>query len=86
MGSQGVSIDYVGLNNETDGALGVPRYIDTVDRLTTDLTNRGYDTTDIKFVAPDAFNPNTTRAFSTTSSTLNLARHVRHRREPPVSQ
>ena len=59
MASQGIDIDYIGLNNETDGALGVPRYIDTVDRLNTELGSRGYDTTDLQFVAPDTFSPST---------------------------
>lgn len=58
MGSQGIEIDYLGINNETDGALGVPRYIDTVDRLDAELVNRGYDLADFQYIAPDTFAPN----------------------------
>jgi len=63
-----IPIHYVGLNNETDGALGVPRYIDTVDRLNARLaqkeSNGEFSTIDIgniQYIAPDAFSPVTTR-------------------------
>ena len=59
MDGQGIDIDYIGLNNESDGALGVSRYIDTVDRLNVELTNRGYNLSDLKYVAPDTFGPST---------------------------
>ncbi|MDP0490394.1 MAG: hypothetical protein Q7Q71_05030 [Verrucomicrobiota bacterium JB023] len=58
MSSQGITIDYLGVNNETDGALGTNRYIATVDQLKSRLVTRGYDLSSIKFIAPEAFNPN----------------------------
>ncbi|MEN1680162.1 MAG: hypothetical protein AAGJ46_11260 [Planctomycetota bacterium] len=57
--SNGVSVDYLGVNNETDGALGVNRYIGTVDNVRTELTDRGFDASAVTFIGPDTFSPNT---------------------------
>ena len=54
-----ISIDYLGVNNETDGALGVSRYIETVDLVKSELTTRGINTSSIQFIGPDTFSPTT---------------------------
>ncbi len=54
---QGIAIDYVGLNNETNGALTFDRYADSVNRLNAELTGRGYDLNDFKYIGPDTFSP-----------------------------
>lgn len=56
-----VKIDYLGINNETDGALGVDRYIDTIDRLEAELISRGVpeEYRSFQYVGPDSFGLNT---------------------------
>lgn len=55
-----IRIDYLGLNNETDGALGVDRYIDTIDRLEAELVARGVpqEYRSFQYVGPDTFGLN----------------------------
>lgn len=55
-----IEIDYLGLNNETDGALGVDRYIDTIDRLEAELVSRGVpeEYRSFQYVGPDTFGLN----------------------------
>ena len=57
-----IEIDYLGINNETDGALGVNRYIATIDLLEAELINRGVPTEyrSFQYVGPDSFGLNTT--------------------------
>ncbi|MEN1679076.1 MAG: dockerin type I domain-containing protein [Planctomycetota bacterium] len=54
---EGIDIDYLGLNNETDGALGVNRYIATARMLRNELETRGVPTEyrDFQLVGPDTF-------------------------------
>lgn len=56
-----VKIDYLGINNETEGALGVSRYIDTIDRLEAELVSRGVPEAyrSFQYVGPDSFGLNT---------------------------
>ncbi|CAN0378820.1 unnamed protein product, partial [Ectocarpus sp. 4 AP-2014] len=55
-----VKIDYLGINNETDGALDVSRYIDTIDRLEAELISRGVpeEYRSFQYVGPDTFGLN----------------------------
>ena len=52
-----IRIDYLGINNETDEALGVSRYIDTIDRLEAELVARGVpeEYRSFQYVGPDSF-------------------------------
>ena len=59
----GVNIDYIGLNNKSELALDAARYVDSVDQLNAELTNRGYDTADFQYVGAEAFGPNGTINF-----------------------
>ncbi|MEM6798406.1 MAG: dockerin type I domain-containing protein [Planctomycetota bacterium] len=60
--AEGIAVDYVGLNNETDGALGVSRYIETARLLRTELDARGVpaEYKSFQYVGPDAFGLGTT--------------------------
>lgn len=55
--ANGITINYVGLNNESEGALDAARYFDTYDRFKALLTARGHDVSQIKFIAPEGFDP-----------------------------
>ncbi len=68
---QGIGIDYLGINNETDGALGVNRYIGTIDLLKPELTSRGINVDDIQFIAPDTFSPSTAVSITNSIDGLN---------------
>lgn len=52
-----IDIDYLGINNETDTALGVSRYIATIDLLEAELISRGVpeEYRDFAYVGPDTF-------------------------------
>ena len=74
LSSEGIKIDYLGLNNETDGALGVNRYIGTVDLLDTefDALSIPSEYRDFSLVGPDSFGLNTAESF--TSSVASQGR------------
>lgn len=63
--SEGIKIDYLGLNNETLGALTWDRYIDTVDLLPSRLDALGVpaEYRDFELVGPDAFGIPTSETF-----------------------
>ncbi|QDU87107.1 hypothetical protein Pla175_04620 [Pirellulimonas nuda] len=63
MRTQGVEIDFVGLNNETQNALTSDRYISAYDRLNTKLDARGFDTDALKFIGSDSYGPNENISF-----------------------
>ena len=62
---EGISIDFLGLNNETDGAVPVDRYIATHDLLEAKLDAAGFvgEFRDIKYVGPDSFGIPTAERF-----------------------
>ena len=62
---EGISIDFLGLNNETDGAVPVDRYIATHDLLEAKLDAAGFvgEFRDFKYVGPDSFGIPTAERF-----------------------
>lgn len=62
---EGISIDFLGLNNETDGAVPVNRYIATHDLLESKLDLAGFvgEFRDFKYVGPDSFGLPTAEQF-----------------------
>ena len=54
---EGIEVDYLGLNNETEGAVPVNRYIGTYDLLQPKLTQAGIvgEYGDFQYVGPDTF-------------------------------
>lgn len=62
---EGVAIDYLGLNNETEGALDVERYIATYDLLQPKLASEGItgEYGDFEYVGPDSFGLPTAERF-----------------------
>ena len=65
MREQGISIDFLGLNNETDGAVPVDRYIATHDLLEAELDAAGFvgEFRDFQYVGPDTFGLPTAEGF-----------------------
>ena len=57
MRDEGISIDFIGLNNESDDAVPVDRYIATRDLLETQLDAAGFvgEFRDFQYVGPDTF-------------------------------
>ena len=65
MRDEGVSVDFLGLNNETDGAVPFNRYIATHDLLEAKLDATGFvgEFRDFKYVGPDTFGLNSAVQF-----------------------
>ena len=65
MQDNGVKIDFIGLNNETEGAVTVQRYIGTYDLLPAALVAAGVTSasSDFQFVGPDSFGLPTAESF-----------------------
>ena len=65
MRDEGISVDFLGLNNETDGAVPFNRYIATHDLLEAKLDAAGFvgEFRDFKYVGPDTFGLNSAVQF-----------------------
>lgn len=63
--SHGITVDYFGLNNETEGALPTNRYIATYDLLPSQFAARGLTAQDVDFqyVGPDTFGLPSAKSF-----------------------
>ena len=64
---EGISVDFLGLNNETEDAVPVDRYVATYDMLEAKLDSAGFvgEFRNIKYVGPDSFGLPTSRRFVT---------------------
>lgn len=71
--SEGIAVDYVGLNNESDGALGTTRYIATARLLRDELEARNVPSEfrDFQYIGPDSFGLNTAESYMASIANQN---------------